>query len=78
MVPLLQNPHHWKEALMIIKLCVTRSSTLAAAPPNLFKSSLDVSVIGLPTQFPQTESKSALPGNQLLLLYFTMIDMFDN
>lgn len=60
-----ENPHHWKEALMIIKLCVTRSSTLAAAPPNLFKSSLDVSVIGLPTQFPQTESKSALPGRTM-------------
>ena len=60
-----QNPHHYKDAQQIVKQCVSRSSTLAAAPPNLNR----ISVADIPrltplshAAFPASEAKKELPG----------------
>ncbi|XP_063413170.1 protein furry-like isoform X1 [Mytilus trossulus] len=56
---------HWKDALKILKLAVTRSSTLAAAPPNLGIGEMSTYVSH--TSFAETEIfvKKELPGRTL-------------
>jgi len=67
---ILQNPN-WQEAQKILKLCVTRSSTLAAAPPSMNMTPLiDTSPIGLSahTSFAEAEIsfKKELPGMSII------------
>ena len=53
---------HWKDALKILKLAVTRSSTLTAAPPNLGVGA--ISTYMAHTSFAEAEifTKKELPG----------------
>lgn len=64
----------WKEALKILKLCVTRSSTLSAAPPTISTYSvplLESTMLNLAshTSFAEAEVmvKKELPGLFLCL-----------
>ena len=56
---------HWKDALKILKLAVTRSSTLTAAPPNLGVGA--ISTYMAHTSFAEAEifTKKELPGRTL-------------
>lgn len=54
----------WKEALKILKLVVTRSSTLVAPPTSMHGSSWDSSLASPHPSFTDTEifTKKELPG----------------
>ncbi|XP_046735470.1 protein furry [Diprion similis] len=58
---------HWKEALKILKLVVTRSSTLVAPPISLHGSAWDSSLASPHPSFTDTEifTKKELPGRTM-------------
>lgn len=78
--PALQS-QHWKEALKILKLCVTKTSTLTMPPPSssVNLSALEPAILNLPahTSFAEADIsfKKELPG-MLAFMYITLYVMF--
>lgn len=71
----------WKEALKILKLVVTRSSTLVAPPTSMHGSSWDSSLASPHPSFTDTEifTKKELPGKSLFKLinaYLLPLDVY--
>lgn len=66
----------WKEALKILKLVVTRSSTLVAPPTSMHGSSWDSSLASPHPSFTDTEifTKKELPGKSTFL--FKLINAY--
>lgn len=64
---LISQGAHWKEALKILKLVVTRSSTLVAPPISLHSSSWESSLASPHPSFTDTEifTKKELPGEMI-------------
>lgn len=64
----------WKEALKILKLVVTRSSTLVAPPTSMHGSSWDSSLASPHPSFTDTEifTKKELPGK----FPFKLVNMY--
>lgn len=62
---------HWKEALKILKLVVTRSSTLVAPPTSMHGSSWESSLASPHPSFTDTEifTKKELPGECHVSVY---------
>jgi hypothetical protein len=62
-----QGPH-WKESLKILKLVVTRSSTLVAPPTNVHVSTWESSIASPHPSFNDNEifTKKELPGEFLI------------
>lgn len=73
----------WKEALKILKLVVTRSSTLVAPPTSMHGSSWDSSLSSPHPSFTDTEifTKKELPGKstspfKLIIAYLLFLNVY--